>query len=80
MWAVFITALLAATRKRFRISPKLWRMAHKGLASVIVVGTIMHAYLIQGTMEFYSKIGLSALLFLASANIIFGLEKRFLSK
>src|SRR4029453_2042153 len=49
MWAIFATALLAALRLRLR--PRTWRIAHTCLAVVIVVGTVVHAMLIEGTME-----------------------------
>lgn len=55
MWGVFATAALAASRKRFHITPRVWRTAHKALAVVIVVGCVIHAMLIDGTMETISK-------------------------
>lgn len=62
MWAIFATALLAVMRRRWRIRWKVWRVGHLTLAIVIVSGTILHAMLIEGTMEAITKIGLSVLL------------------
>jgi len=67
MWAVFATALLAATRKRLRMRPKIWLGSHKTLALIIILGSVVHAMLIEGTMEFTTKIGLCVLV------VIFGL-------
>lgn len=59
MWAAFATAIIAKMRRR--ISLARWRLTHKSLAIVIVIGTVMHAVLIQGTMESISKWVLCAL-------------------
>lgn len=66
MWAIFATAVLAGLRRRLRLRWRTWRLAHLALAVVIVCGTILHALLIEGTMETYTKLGLSALLALAT--------------
>ena len=50
MWAMFATALLAALRRPLKIRPHVWRIAHTGFAAVIVVGTVLHALMIEGTM------------------------------
>lgn len=70
MWAVLATALLAALRRRLRLRPRTWRMGHAGLAVVIAVGTIVHALLIEGTMETISKVALCALVFGATMKLI----------
>ncbi|WP_291003431.1 ferric reductase-like transmembrane domain-containing protein [Hoeflea sp.] len=59
MWAVFLSALLATSRRRVR--PRTWRLAHTALAVVIVTGTVVHAWLITGTMETVSKAALCIL-------------------
>ena len=59
MWAVFLAAGVAALRGRFR--PLVWRRLHLGLAVVIVGGSVAHALLIEGTMEFFSKLMLCGL-------------------
>src|SRR4029079_207502 len=53
MWAIFAVALLATFRRRLR--PRTWRIAHMLLAIVIVTGSVVHAILIEGTMETVSK-------------------------
>jgi len=60
MWALFATALLAVTRRRFRGKLRTWRIAHTVFAMIIVSGTVIHATLIEGTMETLSKFALSA--------------------
>lgn len=68
MWAVFVAALLAAVRKRLRL--RTFRIAHTLLAAVIVVGSIVHALLIEGTMETVSKAVLCALVLAAAVKAI----------
>lgn len=63
MWAIFATALIAAYRRKLR--PRHWRLAHLSLACLITGGTILHALLIDGTMEQVTKLGLCALAALA---------------
>lgn len=72
MWAVFATGLLVVLRKRMRL--RLWRICHTLLAVIIVVGSVVHALLIEGTMEPLSKIALCALALLATAKIVFDLK------
>lgn len=38
MWAIFAVAFLAALRRRLRLRPRTWRLAHMILAVVIVAG------------------------------------------
>ena len=71
MWAVFATAILAALRKRMRLKPKTWRIGHLALAIVIIIGSVVHALLIEGTMEMMSKVVLCVLVILAGARVIF---------
>jgi predicted ferric reductase len=65
MWALFAAALLAVFRRRLR--PRLWRIAHTSLVCVVVLGGVVHALLIEGTMETISKAALSALVLVATA-------------
>src|SRR5436190_3814547 len=58
MWAIFAVALLAALRGRLGLRLRTWRIAHMSLAVVIVVGGVVHAMLVQGTMETMSKAAL----------------------
>ncbi len=72
MWTVFATALLATFRRRLRLSPRTWRIGHTSLAVVIVVGTVVHAMLIEGAMETVSKAALCALVLAATVRVVAG--------
>ncbi|WP_297837814.1 ferric reductase-like transmembrane domain-containing protein [uncultured Roseibium sp.] len=74
MWAVFAAAFLAAFRRSLALSPRLWRRLHSLLAMVIVAGSVVHALLIEGTMETYSKAALCALAVAATVKVIFDLK------
>ncbi|MEM6889892.1 MAG: ferric reductase-like transmembrane domain-containing protein [Pseudomonadota bacterium] len=58
MWAVFATALITLLRRRLKMRWLTWRIGHAALGVVIVLGTVVHALLIEGTMETLSKIGM----------------------
>ncbi len=66
MWAAFSAALLAVLRRRAKLRWRTWRLGHTTLAAVTVVGTVVHALLIEGTMETASKITLCALVLIAT--------------
>ena len=70
MWAVFAAALLAALRRRLRLPPRTWRIGHTTLAGVIVVGSVVHAMLIEGTMETVSKAALCVLVLAATVTVV----------
>ncbi len=70
MWAIFAVAFLAALRHRLRLRPRTWRIAHMSLAAVIVVGTVVHGILIEGTMETVSKAALCALVLAATIKVM----------
>ncbi|MEM7206516.1 MAG: ferric reductase-like transmembrane domain-containing protein [Pseudomonadota bacterium] len=55
MWAVFASVCLVFFRRKLRLRPGRWRIVHKSLATVIVVGSVVHAVLIEGTMEIITK-------------------------
>jgi predicted ferric reductase len=76
MWAVFAMAVVAALRHKLRLSPRNWRMAHGLLAVVFVLGTLVHALLIEGAMETISKAALCAVVFATTAKVIFDLGVR----
>jgi len=61
MWAIFAVALLAAFRRRLQLRPQTWRRVHMCFAVVIVIGAVLHAVLIEGTMETISKLALCVL-------------------
>ena len=70
MWAVLAAALLAVLRHRLRIAPRRWRLAHTTLAIVTVVGSAIHAMLIEGTMGTVSKAALCAMALGATAWVV----------
>lgn len=74
MWAIFAVALLAALRRRLRLRLRTWRICHMALAAVIVVGTVVHAILIEGTMETWSKVALCALVLAATVKVMAGVR------
>lgn len=53
MWALFAAALLALFRRALR--PRLWRLGHGSLVGIAVMGSVLHALQIDGTMENLSK-------------------------
>jgi len=53
MWALFSAALLSMLR--LRLSPRAWRVGHTSLVSIVVLGGVLHAMLIEGTMDMTSK-------------------------
>lgn len=65
MWALFAAALLAVLRRR--LSPRVWRIGHTSLVSIVVLGGAIHAMLIEGTMEPISKAVLCGLAIVATA-------------
>ena len=74
MWAIFAVALLAAFRRRLGL--RTWRIAHMSLAVVIVVGSVVHGMLIEGTMETMSKAALCALVLAAAMKVMADLWAR----
>ncbi len=60
MWALVGAALVVAVRRRPPLRGRTWRIAHTALTAVVVVGTVMHALLIEGTMGTVSKAVLCA--------------------
>ncbi|MHA7852630.1 ferric reductase-like transmembrane domain-containing protein [Roseovarius sp.] len=74
MWALIAAALLAGFRKKLRLRPQLWRLAHVTWAAVVVVGSVAHAILIEGTMGTVSKILICAVLIVAMALTVHRLQ------
>lgn len=70
MWAIFAVAILASLRRRLGLRPRTWRIAHMVLAAVIVVGSVVHAMLVEGTMETVSKAALCALVLAAAIKVM----------
>ncbi|GAA3868258.1 ferric reductase-like transmembrane domain-containing protein [Celeribacter arenosi] len=55
MWALMAAALLAGLRQKLHLRPQVWRLGHTMAASIVVVGSVVHAILIEGTMGTVSK-------------------------
>jgi len=68
MWATFAAALVAALRPR--LSPRRFRLGHSALVAVVVLTTVVHAALIDGTMGTVSKWMLCALALAATAKVL----------
>jgi predicted ferric reductase len=68
MWAIFAVALLAVLRRRLEL--RTWRIAHMSLAVVIVIGSVVHGMLVEGTMETMSKAALCALVLAAAIKVM----------
>ncbi|WP_299499441.1 ferric reductase-like transmembrane domain-containing protein [uncultured Roseobacter sp.] len=74
MWTIFATAFLVAFRRRLRLNVRTWRRVHTTFAIVIVLGSVVHAMLIEGTMETVSKAALCALVLAATIRTVVGLR------
>jgi predicted ferric reductase len=74
MWAIFAVALLAALRRRLGL--RTFRIAHMSLAVVIVVGSVVHGMLVEGTMETMSKAALCVLVLAAAIKVMADLWMR----
>ena len=74
MWAVFAAALLAALRKRLRLRPMIWRLCHTTLVTVVVISSVVHSMLIEGTMGTVSKSALCALVLAAVVKVVIDLR------
>jgi MYXO-CTERM domain-containing protein len=74
MWALFAAALLAALRRRMRLGPIVWRLGHTALVVIAVIGGIVHALLVEGTMETVSKALFCTLVGGATAKVVLDLR------
>ena len=61
---------LALLRRRLGLGPRQWRIVHMALALVIVIGGVVHAMLIEGTMETMTKAALCALVLAATLKVM----------
>ena len=66
--AVIGAGVLAALRRRIR--PRIWRLSHAALAVLAVLGTVLHAWLIEGAMGSVSKAILCLLVVAATAKAV----------
>ncbi len=76
MWTVVATALLAALRGRLPLRPRTWRTAHTAMAAATVLCSVVHALLIEGTMETLSKAVLCTLTVVATVRVAWGATSR----
>ena len=77
LWAVVATALSATLRRRLRgRTRRCWGSIHTALATVVVVGSVIHAMQIEGTMGTVSKAVLCALALAATAWVVFDRWRR----
>jgi predicted ferric reductase len=60
MWAVFGAAAIVPLRRRIPL--RIWRITHTVLILTVLIGSIIHALLIEGTMGAFSKAALCALI------------------
>jgi len=74
MLSLFATTALAIFRRRLQLRAQNWRIAHSFFALVIVIGTVVHAILIEGMMETFSKFILCILVLTITLKLIFGLK------
>lgn len=72
MWAIFAAALIAVFRRRLR--PRTWRIGHTTLVTLVVVASVVHTMLIEGTMGMFSKAALCCLVLAATAKIMVDLR------
>ncbi|MFK7765334.1 MAG: ferric reductase [Roseobacter sp.] len=70
MWAVLLAGFVAAMRRRLPLKPRVWRQVHAGFAIIVVIGSVVHAMLIDGTMETGSKANLCIFVLLATAKVV----------
>lgn len=68
MWALFAAGVVAALRRRFSL--RVWRLVHTTLVVIVVTGTVVHALLIDGTMETVSKAVLGVILGVATLKAV----------
>ncbi len=76
MWALFLSAGLVLLRKRLHWRVRLWRLVHLGLGGIVILGSVLHALLIEGTMEMSTKWALCAAVVLALVKVL--LDRRTL--
>lgn len=74
LWGLILTAVIVAARARIGLRYRAWRMLHNGIAIVIVVSSVVHAWMIEGTMGNLSKVILCICVLLATAIVVFHLR------
>lgn len=70
MWATFAAAALAVLRRKLPIAAHHWRFAHTSVTALVVVTSVAHAMLIDGTMGNISKAMLSVAIVAATIVVV----------
>lgn len=76
MWSVFITALIVMFRRKLGLSVRRWRLTHWCLATVTVIGTVVHTLMIDGTMGYFSKIVICVCVVMATVLVLLKYAKK----
>lgn len=76
IWAVFAAVILAVFRRGLRLRPRTWRRVHSALVLIVVIGSVIHALLIEGTMEFTTKAVLCAAVLAVTVRVVWQLQIR----
>jgi len=76
MWAVLISSTATVFRHSLSLKAHTWRLVHRCLAIVIVVGTVVHAMLVDGAMETFSKAFLCFAVLVAALKVLTKLRWR----
>lgn len=76
MWCVFAVAGLVLLRRRLRLNPHTWRLTHKTMTTMIVVGSVVHAMLIEGTMGTLTKAVLCVMVLVITLIVLVKLSRR----
>lgn len=71
MWCIFLAASMVVIRYRLPLKPLIWRNVHLTLVTLSVLGSVIHAMKIEGTMETASKIVLCLLVLASIALALF---------
>jgi len=74
MWGIVLTALLVAMRQHLKLKISIWRLIHNVLAVIVVIATVVHALMIEGTMGQMSKIVLCAAVVAATTTAVIHLR------
>lgn len=74
LWSLVLTAVLVAVRLRIGVRYGIWRIIHNALAVVVVVSSVVHAWMIEGAMGSLSKVLLCIGVLLATAIVILHLR------
>lgn len=77
MWALLGAAALASLGQWMRVRQQTWRLGHTALALVGVMGSVVHAWLVDGTMGTVSKAVLCMLVVAATLKVLVDLRVWF---